>query len=1313
MISMLTRLGRIVTWLLVSLLVLLAIAITALRVLLPEMNRFKDEIQGWVSAQSHIQFEISDVRGFWRNTHPSLALQGVQARFPDGSQIQFNTDRIDVEFDLFDSLLQQEPVVANLVIHQLRLDIRSVDLNQLNPSSGDEALPGAQGRVLRRLDDLFLRQLDDFSLQNSTIQYQSLAGDMRQLDIDKLHWKNQGQRHLAEGVVSLADAEINSLKVSADFRDHGSLSDISGDFYVSADKLRVLPWLTRYLKDATGIQRGVVSFDGWMTLENNQPVDGYVALKPSELIWQQAPAESEAEQDAELSSGSEQATDSQRHELLLESGILVLSPHKDGWKVSAHSLKARTDDTPWPELDFALDWQPQQWRLNASQLDIAALLPLARLVPESQQTNQLLDELSPSGLVENLRVQQGVTPESLRYSATLQDIGIKQWELLPEVHNLQAKVSGTPDKAVIHASLIDDVLPYGEVFQAPLNIRQGQVDMVWQRDDSGWSLWADKVTAATPDLQVLGAFRLDFPEDKSPFLSFYAEADLHNAGETWRYLPTLALGHELTDYLSTAIQGGKVNTAKLLWYGELGDFPYSNHNGMFQAWVGLKQATFSFDTAWPAITDMQLDLLFENDAMYLDSHAATLKEVKAQRITGRIPHLESDGHIEIEASAVAQGNTVRDYMTATPLVDSVGAALTAIQVSGDVTSEFQLNIPFSSKQEPRAWGWVDLDKNHVEIDAPPMTLEAVSGRIEFDNDVVTAAGLSASLLEQPISFDFRGESAAQGYAVNIDLVGDWELKPLAPYVGARWLNPLQGHAPWQMGVDIQLNDVGFTYQIDARANLNRVASRYPYPLNKPVNSKGTALLQASGNQQSISARVQVPNAKYQAEIDITKSVPVLTATNLVVGQGSFRISPVVGHDAQIRTDKLDLDQWISLLQPEPQSKSTSALATVNTPQIPTPQRVDVRVKELHVADLDWHDVVFNARQKDQLWQMTIDSQEAQGVADYQLPDKLSVNLQRLHLYIPQLDEQDGKAPLVDIEKQDAPLISDFDRQFHALMPDLKLDISDFWLQGYKVGKLAMAMERQHNTLNWKQIDLTSGTNEVHINGGWTLHNDRSHTTMNLAMKGDNNSDLMERFGISSGIQKAPFDMTSQLQWDGAPWSMKVNTLQGKLETELGKGVISNVSGAARLLGLFSLDSIIRKMQLDFSDVFDDGMVFNSITGNGEISQGVFVTNNIKMDAVAGEMTIKGLADLNTRTVDAEVNFVPDLTSGIPVLSAFAVTPATALYVLAVNTLISPVVEIFTQVNYEVKGPLDAPTVKELSRTRGEFKLPEKLRKLAE
>jgi uncharacterized protein YhdP len=95
-----------------------------------------------------------------------------------------------------------------------------------------------------------------------------------------------------------------------------------------------------------------------------------------------------------------------------------------------------------------------------------------------------------------------------------------------------------------------------------------------------------------------------------------------------------------------------------------------------------------------------------------------------------------------------------------------------------------------------------------------------------------------------------------------------------------------------------------------------------------------------------------------------------------------------------------------------------------------------------------------------------------------------------------------------------------------------------------------------------------------------------------------------------------------------------------------------------------------------------------------------------MDSVAGDMKIKGKVDLNSRQIDSGVTFVPDLTSGIPVLSAFAVTPMTALYVLAITTVISPVIDVFTEVHYDISGSIDDPIVKERSRKIGEFQMPE-------
>ncbi|MDR9826304.1 YhdP family protein [Vibrio sp. FNV 38] len=1282
-----TRLWQCILWLLVTAMVILAIAVTALRITLPKLNHFQTEIHQFVNQYTGLDLHIQDVRGYWLNTHPSISLQSISVDLPASSKAHMAAERLDIEFDLIQSLLSFKPIVAELNVHGLDLNLQGVELFGQPDDLKSEDTAKSSGQSLEQIEQLFLRQLDDFSLYDSRIAYRGIDGQFRSLDINKLRWSNRGKRHRAEGVVSISDAHLSELKVSANFYDHGSLSDVSGEFYVQAESMSVGPWLTDYLKKETGIISGQLSFAGWLTLANSKPVDAYLELMPSELIW----------------------AEHGQHELLVESGVFKLFPADNGLKVSGHSLSVRTDDTEWPSLDLAFDIDDEGWRLNVSELDIAAVTPLAKLLPDSEETTQLLSELAPKGKVEDLRISMSDGLDSLTYSADLYDAGITQWGLLPGVDRANIAISGNAHKAKATLSLFDEVLPYGDVFQAPLNMRQAHTDIIWQRDDQGWSLWSDKVTAATPDIQVLGAFRLDFPQDQSPFLSFYAEADLFHAGQTWRYLPTLALGQGLTDYLSTSIQGGRVDTAKLLWYGELGDFPYKENNGIFQAWVGLQDAKYSFETSWPLLTDLQLDLLFENESMYLDSRSASLMDVRASRVTGRIPSLSGDGHIEIEAQAYGPGPAVRDYMTASPLVDSVGAALTAIDIQGDVEASFQLIVPFGDNLEARAWGQAELSDNHVTIDAPPMVLESVSGVIEFDNDVVTAAGLSAQLLKQSVSIDFKGENAGKGYSVGIDVLGDWEVEPLIPYIGSRWLEPLSGHAPWHMGLDIQLNDVGFTYQIDAEADLKQLASTYPYPLDKSNTQPGTARLQASGNQQMLSARLALPRAKYQAEIDLRPEQPELSATHLVVGRGSFKISPIAGHSAQVRSDHFNLDEWVDISeQAAPQVKVV--IDELNTPKLPMPQRIDLNVKTFTFAKMDWHDVNFSARNKGEDWTLNLDSQQAKGKASYVSNSDLSVSLERLNIYVPGLDEVLAQEPkLIESAEVDQPLISNADRQLHQAIPNVELNIDDFWLQGYKVGQVNVELQREGDTLNWKSIQIESGSNHVDISSQWTLTDDESYTKLKVDVKGDNNSDLMERFGMTSGIQQAPFELQSQTQWDGAPWSMHVDTLQGDANVKLGKGIISDVSGAARLLGMFSLDSIIRKMQLDFTDVFDRGMAFNSITGSGDFRNGIFLTNNIKMDAIAGEMTIKGLANLNNQTVDAEVNFTPDITSGIPVLTAFAVTPQTALYVLAITTVVSPIVEVFTQVNYEVKGSFDAPTVKEMSRSQGEFALPEGLK----
>ncbi|HBV77205.1 Possible exported protein [Vibrio casei] len=1301
-----TRLWRSLLWMVLTVAVLLAVTVTALRLFLPNLNQYRSDIEAQLLETTGLHFKVQDIKGYWGNISPSLALKNLQILLPNENKPILTVSRVDGELDLLSSLIHLKPKLANVEIQGLNADVSRWPLL---PDDSEPQAPEADTLdSIKNIQNVFLKQLGEFSLVDSSVQYLALNGEVRRLDIDRLRWQNDGHNHKAEGVVSIAGGNLNKISVIANFREKGDLRFIDGDFFVSGQNIRVTPWMTAYLKDSTTIHSGRVSLNSWFSLKQGKPTDALVELLPSHLIW-----------------GDEK----QPHQLNILHGVVKLKPKDKGWFIQGQQFDIETNQIKWPQFRFSVNFQPDHQAINVSQLQVGNLTPLVGLSSKDDSAMDWIKKIEPTGTIQDIRIDLPKELKQFTYSAKLVDVGIKQWELLPEVHKLSADITGDLNTASIKATLKDDTLPYGDVFQAPLVINDGKVNLVWQSDDQGWRIWADKIQVKTPDLEAIGEFKLDFPKGKSPFLAIYAEADAKKAGETWRYLPTLALGRDLTNYLSTAIQGGSAKTAKILWYGSLDDFPYQNNKGVFQVKVGLQDGRFSFDTAWPPITDLQLNLLFHNDSMYLDSDSATLMDVKAQHVSGVIPSLSEGGHIEITAQAQAEGSAIRDYMMATPLVDSVGAALTAVKVSGPVGSKFTITVPFNG-DDASVTGYAKLKNNPIEVQSPPIQLEKATGKITFDNDVVKGAGIKASLLKQPISLDFSGQNQSKGYGVSIDVVGDADLVKLRKEVPSSWLTPLSGHAPWNLGVDIQLNDVGFTYQIDGGSDLEYLTSNYPEPLGKALGIKVKARLQAAGNQQVLNARVTLPEVKYQADIDIRPSTPVLTATNLVVGRGDFKVSPIGGHFVSVNRHKFNADNWLDFILDEtrlvkvegvdndpkvvklvPHTDGIKVTAVDNKttrsgihfPAIPMPEVVDVNTQTLTLGELDWHKVKFNAVHKAHDWKMKVSSSEAVGSGSFRNNRDLDLNLNSVHIFVPQWEKSKDEKLIRNLPKEE-PLISSFDRKFHENMPNLVLKVGDLWLQGYKVGKVDMQLKREKDKLVWKNLDFNTGSNHLKATGWWQLSGNKSHSDFNFSLTGKNNSDVMERFGINSGIQKASFDIEINSNWDGAPWSVKTETLNGNVKTKFKDGVITDVNGAARLLGLFSLDSIIRKMKLDFTGVFDNGMTFDSISGTGKISKGVFITNDLDMDGSAGDLSLRGKADLNTQLVDAEVTFIPDLTSSIPLVAAFAVTPQAAIAVFAITKVLSPVVDVFTKIQYEIKGPLDDPSVKEISRSKGEYKL---------
>ncbi|KJG57701.1 membrane protein [Photobacterium kishitanii] len=1290
--KILVRLVRGGLWLIVIISLLLASLITGLRLLLPHLNDYRQPIAQWVSQQADISLKLTHIEGRWQAAGPALTLTGITLSAPDQSQPLAKIGQVGFYFDIWHSALHLRPIFKQVTIRQVDLD-----LTKIKPSSSSSN--GADVNVAQHLEQLFFTRLGQFKLLDSSVSFIAPSGNQQQLNIKQLDWANVEGRHLAQGSINFTNTDLGQLAVKADIYEQGGLNSLSGSVYIKGEHVSVTPWLNKQLAGVANITHSEIGVEAWLTLKQGQIESSKAKINNSIIDWQAG---------------------KQQHQINIKHGLVSLRPIRlaDGsktWRIDTEKFSIYTDDVEWPTFDIAGQLafsdhdQLKQWKLALSNIALQRLLPLINFLPSTNHIVNAVQHLQPSGLLTQIRVA-GEHNKVPRFSFKVQQLSVKPWQWVPGLNHLNATIAGDGQQGKITLNVAADSFAYERVFAKPLKINQAQIHAYWHRDAKSTTLWSDQLAVATPDLTFAGQARVDFANNAAPWLSLYGEANVVDAGQTWRYLPRPALGDALTDYLSRAIKGGQVKSARILWYGAVNNFPYHHHDGVFQAFVPLTKAKFSFDPSWPLLRDLQLDLLFENDKMYIDSNHVKTMAAQSSKVIGEAD-LTPNGHLKLAIDLAATGPQVRQYMLNSPLANSVGSALTTIDVAGPVTAKLNLDIPFNGTAVD-ASGRVYFKHNPITLTTPHLAIDNVSGSLRFTNSAIKAQGLTGLLYQQPIRFGFNGDNSHQAadYKVNVNIGGRWQLAKLRDYLPAVVLNNVSGSSDWRAQVGVNIKPKGVNYNVGVTIPLNDVSSKLPYPLQQPQDTAAALTVRVNGDKSRLYAQALLPDVSYQAQLSLLTKVPKITASNLSIGKKRLLTQPLQGQLVRINSRQFNADQWLAVVkQLTDKNAKLSSVTTANTAafSLPLPTRVMANIGQLTLGGLNWHQVDTVAT-RGQGWSIKLASREANGYISWVKNRPLNVILKSLHLNLPQLNQQPPAALLTPIlaTKLPSTLVTANDRRIMAAIPKIDLSIADAWLQGYRLGAVTAKLTKTNNSLQLQQFNIKSGNVKLNASGDWSIGQRHNQTKLDVVISGSNSTDLLDRFGISGGVQNAPFNTHVIVNWQGTPWGIDRSTLNGTVATDIGKGLVSGVGGAGRLLGLFSLDSIIRKMKLDFSGVFDNGLAFNYIRGNGIIKDGIFDSDNIKMQALAGDMYINGKVNLIDEKVNANVKFIPDFTSGLPVMTAFAVAPQVALYVFAISTVLSPVLDVITQVNYQVTGPIASPKVVERSRLEGEYKIPE-------
>jgi uncharacterized protein YhdP len=195
--------------------------------------------------------------------------------------------------------------------------------------------------------------------------------------------------------------------------------------------------------------------------------------------------------------------------------------------------------------------------------------------------------------------------------------------------------------------------------------------------------------------------------------------------------------------------------------------------------------------------------------------------------------------------------------------------------------------------------------------------------------------------------------------------------------------------------------------------------------------------------------------------------------------------------------------------------------------------------------------------------------------------------------------------------------------------------------------------------------------------------------------------LLERLGYGRVLQGGKGQVSGEIGWLGSPWLPEATSLDGEVELAIAAGQFLQVdAGAAKLFSLLSLQSLPRRLTLDFRDVFLEGFAFDHLGGNLHFAHGIAQTNNLRVRGVQAAVLAEGSADLSRQTQDLNVVVVPEINAGTASLAYAAIHPAIGLGTFFAQWLLRrPLQEAGTR-QYHISGSWDEPRIDRVERRPG-------------
>ena len=939
-----------------------------------------------------------------------------------------------------------------------------------------------------------------------------------------------------------------------------------------------------------------------------------------------------------------------------------------------------------------LQWDAQghEGVLNAKKFVLDQGDLLAKWLDPQSQAASYLQHIAPGFNASQIKLRwlnQQDKWQDYAVEANLDAVHTTAYEQIPGLKNWSGRLSLHPNTGSIDLDTQNASIDVAKVLRWPVPIDRLQGNIEWENNGKKLLISTRNLYLSNPHIALRSNLEYQLGAAGGDSIQLQTQIERGDAKHAPFYYP-LILGESTLHWLDTSILSGQIRRGEVIIKGRMKDFPFVNaaHQadpalGIFKVTAQVEQASLEYGTGWPLVQNIDALLKFEGKRMDIAVKNGTTVGQRITQAHAEIPQLDADWPIlNVKATVMGSVEQGVKFVNTSPVRQVTMGFTDYLKASGDAELKLALQIPLNNVDISQFQGDYAIKNGRIaanpEIAMPEMS--NINGHLKFTEKGLQAQNVQLAMFDNPASVSISSRSDKSVMIQGSGRITDAALKKLDSNLIT---NALHGTTDWKSNILIEPSN---NLRVDIRTQLIGMAIDLPEPMRKSADSPANlAIRLRQESKQPDKIAIHFNDWLHGNFLrDTSGPEPKITG-----GEISVNTPPQMpkGDGINLRADfqKLDVDEWLTY----------TGQSAVGGPDPAHPvdlplNRIEVNAGTLHVFDRNLHQIKLKVIPDQDRLKMTIQSQELAGDVDWisvKPNNKLVAKLS--YLRIPR-----------SMDTDETPPVTGEVRRLNMTYPEVEISAQDFQFGDKQLGSLDI---RAFNSgENWiiQKMNLNNPDSQLSADGTWRNSVRDPQTTLKFNLTSSNLGKTLQRFQPSGEMVKGGTgDIAGQIGWSGSPHQFAVERLDGNFTMQLEKGQILKVQpGVGRLLGLLSLQSLPRRLTLDFRDLFSQGFAFDKITSTANIRDGILRSDDLFMTGPAAEARLKGETNLKTETQRLRVKVTPHITDSVS-LAALAAGPIVGVAAFVAQKLLKDPLNKISSSEYMITGTWDNPQEVEIDK----------------